>query len=232
MADPTDTDGFPEYLPIIPDVADDVNEQYRLIARRNSNNKNVLEEKIQSNQTLKDTRDLKIPTGIPAMYLLAQQSVNEMGRRRQVMPEINGSWKDQHVAMSEDPAEVTTYIIAGDHLLYFTAHGLLPAQASPTDPLRRGAESGSRGPSRSRSDGLLGRVCQPRASQHPLPDGRPGQLVQELQPRSGRQLGRRSIAGHLSARAEPEQFGRDRDHHPKLAAPRWSGPVRALDLDQ
>ena len=122
MAEPTDADGFPEYLPMIPDVADDVNEQYRLIARRVSNNKNVLEEKIQSNQTLKDARDLKIPAGIPAMYLLAQQSVDEMEQRRQAMPEINGSWEDQHVAMSEDPAQVTTHIIAGDHLLYFTVY--------------------------------------------------------------------------------------------------------------
>lgn len=122
MEAPVDEEGNALYLPEIPDVDDEVNEQYKLIAQLNLNNPATIDEAERSNQVLLDARDEKIPAGIPALYLLAQDSYDDIEMRREFMDQITMDWEEQHVDMSENPEEVETHVLDGDHLLYFTQY--------------------------------------------------------------------------------------------------------------
>lgn len=122
MEAPVDEEGNALYLPEIPDVDDEVNEQYKLIAQLNLNNPATTDEAERSNQVLLDAKDEKIPAGIPALYLLAQDSYDDIEMRREFMDQITMDWEEQHVDMSENPDEVETHVLDGDHLLYFTQY--------------------------------------------------------------------------------------------------------------
>lgn len=122
MEAPVDEEGNALYLPEILDVDDEVNEQYKLIAQLNLNNPATIDEAERSNQVLLDARDEKIPAGIPALYLLAQDSYDDIEMRREFMDQITMDWEEQHVDMSENPEEVETHVLDGDHLLYFTQY--------------------------------------------------------------------------------------------------------------
>ena len=85
MEAPVDEEGNALYLPEIPDVEDEVNEQYKMIAQLNLNNTATTDEAERSNQVLLDAKDEKIPAGIPALYLLAQDSYDDIEMRREFM---------------------------------------------------------------------------------------------------------------------------------------------------
>lgn len=119
---PVDDSGAATDLPEIPDVDDEVNEQYKLIAQLNLNNEDVADESERSNQVLLDNKDEKIPAGIPALYLLAQDSYEDIEMRREFMDKITEDWEEQHISMSENPDEVETHVLEGDHLIYMTQY--------------------------------------------------------------------------------------------------------------
>ncbi|MGX7091275.1 alpha/beta fold hydrolase [Hutsoniella sourekii] len=111
-----------QYLPTIPDVDADVNEQYKALAYILAGNSTVTDEIQRSNQNLKDAESLKIPKQVPAMYLLAEDSARDMEMRREGIPQITESWEDQHKSLSEDPENVQVHTLEGDHLLYLTQY--------------------------------------------------------------------------------------------------------------
>lgn len=119
---PMDDSGQATYLPEIPDVEDEVNLQYKYIAQLNLNNADVADESIRSNQVLLDFKDEKIPAGIPSLYLLAQDSYEDIEMRREFMEKITEDWEMQHKLLSENPDEVETYVLEGDHLIYMTQY--------------------------------------------------------------------------------------------------------------
>ncbi len=119
---PIDDNGQATYLPEIPDVDEEVNLQYRYIAQLNLNNADVVDESARSNQVLMDFKDEKIPSGIPALYLLAQDSYEDIEMRREFMDKITEDWEMQHKLLSENPDEVETHILEGDHLIYMTQY--------------------------------------------------------------------------------------------------------------
>lgn len=119
---PIDDSGQATDLPEIPDVDDEVNLQYRYIAQLNLNNADVVDESNRSNQVLNDFKDEKIPSGIPALYLLAQDSYEDIEMRREFMDKITEDWEMQHKLLSENPDEVETHILEGDHLIYMTQY--------------------------------------------------------------------------------------------------------------
>lgn len=119
---PIDDSGQATDLPEIPDVDDDVNLQYQYIAQLNLNNADVVDESARSNQVLNDFKDEKIPSGIPALYLLAQDSYEDIEMRREFMDKITEDWEMQHKLLSENPDEVETHILEGDHLIYMTQY--------------------------------------------------------------------------------------------------------------
>lgn len=122
MEAPVDDQGQALDLPEIPDVDEEVNRQYQLIAQLNLNNEDVKDESERSNQVLLDNKDNKIPKGIPSLYLLAQDSYEDIEMRREFMDQITEDWEQQHVSLSEDPDSVETHILEGDHLLYMTQY--------------------------------------------------------------------------------------------------------------
>lgn len=119
---PIDDSGQATDLPEIPDVDDEVNLQYQYIAQLNLNNADVVDESARSNQVLNDFKDEKIPSGIPALYLLAQDSYEDIEMRREFMDKITENWEMQHKLLSENPDEVETHILEGDHLIYMTQY--------------------------------------------------------------------------------------------------------------
>lgn len=119
---PIDDSGQATDLPEIPDVDDEVNLQYQYIAQLNLNNADVVDESARSNQVLNDFKDEKIPSGIPALYLLAQDSYEDIEMRREFMDKITEDWEMQHKLLSENPDEVETHILEGDHLIYMTQY--------------------------------------------------------------------------------------------------------------
>ncbi|MGX7100313.1 alpha/beta fold hydrolase [Globicatella sanguinis] len=119
---PIDDSGQATDLPEIPEVDDEVNLQYRYIAQLNLNNADVVDESNRSNQVLNDFKDEKIPSGIPALYLLAQDSYEDIEMRREFMDKITEDWEMQHKLLSENPDEVETHILEGDHLIYMTQY--------------------------------------------------------------------------------------------------------------
>lgn len=119
---PVDDSGVATDLPEIPDVAEAVNKQYQMIAQLNLNNPDVDDESKRSNQVLIDAKDDKIPSGIPALYLLAQDSYEDIEMRREFMDKITMDWEEQHKDLSENSDEVQTHILEGDHLLYMTQY--------------------------------------------------------------------------------------------------------------
>lgn len=119
---PIDDSGQATDLPEIPDVDEEVNLQYQYIAQLNLNNADVVDESARSNQVLNDFKDEKIPAGIPALYLLAQDSYEDIEMRREFMDKITEDWEMQHKLLSENPDEVETHILEGDHLIYMTQY--------------------------------------------------------------------------------------------------------------
>ncbi len=119
---PVDDSGQATDLPEIPDVPEEVNQQYKMLAQLNLNNADVADESQRSNQVLIDAKDDKLPAGIPALYLLAQDSYEDMEMRREYFDQITEDWTDQHKSLSENPETVECHVLEGDHLLYMTQY--------------------------------------------------------------------------------------------------------------
>lgn len=130
-------------LPDLPDVDARVNEQFKLIGRKISNNPNARDEGRRASANMKEAESIKFRKGLRALYLLADQSDIDMNSRIQMfremyeemkaqkdvtpemlagMPRIDHDWTQQHLDLHEDPADAQVKMLRGIHTLYQTAY--------------------------------------------------------------------------------------------------------------
>lgn len=134
-------------IPDLPDVDEDTRQQYRLLAEYTMNNPNMKDEDDHVSANLKDAETKKFPKGFRALYLLARQSHEDMELRRKdfetwyqesyndmknnkgvteedlkSLPRITRNWTEQHLDLHENPADATTEMLDGSHVMYQTLY--------------------------------------------------------------------------------------------------------------
>lgn len=108
-------------LHTIPNVPNAINKEFKALAKRNYKTKAVKNEGEQISQNLKNAEVVTFPKDFKSLYLLAQDTYDDMENRRKYF-DIKGNWIEQHEALSVDKGDVKTKVLKGDHLLYLTAY--------------------------------------------------------------------------------------------------------------
>lgn len=105
----------PDDVPLIPEVSDEVNEQYRKIAKKVNANKNVVDEAARMNENLDESKKYSFPANLPVAFFLATESIES-----QEMYPIgkNTDWVKMHTDLTKDSNYTKVYEIDGTHQLY------------------------------------------------------------------------------------------------------------------
>ena len=126
-----------------PDVDEESQKQFNLIARYTLNNPNQKDEDDRVTSNLKDAETKKFPAGMKALHLLARESDDDINMRREAfeqmynemkaqkgtteedlkaMPRITRNWTEQHIDLSENPADAQAEILEGSHTMFLTMY--------------------------------------------------------------------------------------------------------------
>lgn len=147
-----------DQLPDLPDVDPHVNEQFKLIGRKISNNASAVDEGRRAPANMREAEGIRFRRGLRALYLLASQSDSDMTDRIRTfkemydemkaekdvtpemlaqMPHIDHDWTQQHLNLHEDPADAQVKMLEGSHTLYQVVYGqiaeLIDAFMAETD---------------------------------------------------------------------------------------------------
>ena len=102
-------------------------QQYRLIADRQKYNANLLDEAKHLSDNISQAACLRFPAGLPVLHLLAEDSVLNFSQIFGEKHTKGKSWVKEHLALSENPADVRIKIIPGFHALALCSHhAMLP----------------------------------------------------------------------------------------------------------
>lgn len=105
----------PDDVPLIPEVNDEVNDQYRKIAKKINANKNVVDEAARINENLDKSKKYSFPTDLPVAFFLATESIEG----QKMFPiEKNRDWVKMHTDLTKDSNYTKVYEIDSNHQLY------------------------------------------------------------------------------------------------------------------
>ncbi len=105
----------PDDVPPIPEVSDEVNEQYRKIAKKVNANKNVVDEAARMNENLDESKKYSFPANLPVAFFLATESIEG----QKMFPiEKNRDWVKMHTDLAKDSTYTKVYEIDSNHQLY------------------------------------------------------------------------------------------------------------------
>jgi pimeloyl-ACP methyl ester carboxylesterase len=105
----------PDDVPLIPEVSNEVNEEYRKIAKKNNANKNLVDESTRLNENLDKSKNYPFPTDLPVAFFLATESIEN----QKIFPTENKDWVKMHSDLIKDSDYAEIYEIDGDHVLYY-----------------------------------------------------------------------------------------------------------------
>lgn len=105
----------PDDVPLIPEASDEVNEQYRKIAKKINANKNLVDEANRFNENLDKAKKYPFPTDFPVAFFLAKDSIE--GQKMYPI-EKNRDWVKMHTDLTKDSNYTKVYKIDGNHQLY------------------------------------------------------------------------------------------------------------------
>lgn len=105
----------PDDVPLIPEVSDEVNEQYRKIAKKINANTNLVDESARMNENLDKSKKYPFPADLPVAFFLAKESIES----QKTFPiEGNNDWVKMHTDLTKDSNYTKVYEIDGNHQLY------------------------------------------------------------------------------------------------------------------
>ncbi|MEG0472406.1 MAG: alpha/beta hydrolase [Solibacillus sp.] len=104
----------PADVPPIPEVSDEVNEQYRNIGRKVNGNKNHIDEDERKGENFEKAKSYSFPADLPVAFFLAQESIDNQG----LSPTEHKDWVKMHTDLTKDSSYTEVYAIDGHHLLY------------------------------------------------------------------------------------------------------------------
>lgn len=101
-------------VPLIPEVSDEVNEQYRKIAKKVNGNKNHIDENERMGENFEKAKEYSFPSDLPVAFFLATESIEG----QVLSPTENKDWVKMHSDLTKDSSYAEIYEIDGHHLLY------------------------------------------------------------------------------------------------------------------
>lgn len=107
-----------EGFPVLPDVGEEVNKQYRKIAEKINPNKSVIDENDRMKENFEKSKNYPFPADLPVAFFLATDSIE----RHKMSPTENKDWVKMHSDLTKDSNYAKIYEIDGDHLLYLNKY--------------------------------------------------------------------------------------------------------------
>lgn len=102
----------------LPEVSDEINKQYKLIAKKNHLNKDVVSEDKLFNENALKAKEYKFSKNFPVLFLLANDEIDDLDK----IPNSTKTWLELHEDLVRDLDYKKIVVEEGDHLLYLTAY--------------------------------------------------------------------------------------------------------------
>lgn len=107
-----------DYVPTIPEVSDEINDQYGKIFRKNNNNKNQNDEDARKKDNFEKSKKLSFPADLPVAFFLAKESIEN----QKLSPTDTKDFVKAHTDLTTHSKYTKVYEIDSDHLLYQTKY--------------------------------------------------------------------------------------------------------------
>ncbi|MDO4261972.1 MAG: alpha/beta hydrolase [Eubacteriales bacterium] len=101
---------------VIPEVSDEINRQYQLIAEKVSMNANWIDENERMTENFEKSKEYSLPEDLPVAFFLAQDGVDDWA----MMPVENNDWVKMHQDLIPEGAYSQILVMDGGHMLYQT----------------------------------------------------------------------------------------------------------------
>lgn len=105
----------------IPQVSDEINRQYQLIADRVSLNANWVDENQRMTENFEQSKAYSIPAGLPTAFYLSQESVDSQA----MLPIEQNDWVAMHRELIPEGTYSQIEVLDAGHLLYQTHYAQL-----------------------------------------------------------------------------------------------------------
>lgn len=100
----------------IPDVSDEINEQYRLIAEKVSMNANWADENARMSENFEKAKAYTLPADLPVAFFLAADAVQDWAQ----LPVQRNDWVQMHTDLIPETAYSHVEVLEAGHLMYQT----------------------------------------------------------------------------------------------------------------
>ena len=100
----------------LPNVSEEINEQYKLIVSKTAGNKNSVDEGNRIDENFDKVRTYVFPKELPVAFLLAKESIEN----RKMLPFEEPDWVKLHTDLTKNSTYTKVYEIDADHLLFET----------------------------------------------------------------------------------------------------------------
>lgn len=103
-----------DFIPQIPEVSEEINQEYQKIYKKNSGNKNLADESDRMNENFEKSKQHAFPEDLPVAFFLATQSIED----QKLSFTENKDWVKMHADLVKESAYSKIYEIDGEHMLY------------------------------------------------------------------------------------------------------------------
>lgn len=102
----------------IPGVSEEINEQYGLIAKKVSGNKNLTDEAERKNENYNEAKQFAFPKDLPVAFFLGRDTIEN----RKFFPSAEKDWVKMHAELIKGSNYKEVYIVETNQLIYATKY--------------------------------------------------------------------------------------------------------------